>query len=135
MLCFLTNIAAKSIRERLAPLWEAGIPLPVAGMAKKYRQGRGFRATATLEQFLGGERPPAIRQLLWLSLTTWERYQVDFLHMAQLTQGRLDATAIARRLGLHPELVAEYQVLERRTGGAAQLTDSLPGRLAPPVPR
>ena len=53
MLCFLTNITAKSIRERLAPLWEAGIRLPVAAMAKKYRQGRGFRAAAALEEFLG----------------------------------------------------------------------------------
>jgi len=134
MLCLLTNITAKSIRERLVPLWEAGIRLPVAGMAKKYRQGRAFRATAALEQFLAGEKPAAIRQRLCLSITAWEQYQVDFLHVAQLTLGGLGATAIARRLGLHPELVAEYQDVDRHTGGAARLAESLPGRLVAITP-
>jgi hypothetical protein len=136
MLCLLTHITAKSIRERLVPLWEAGIRLAVAGTAKKYRNGRTFRATAALEQFFAGESPAIIRERLWLSLTAWQQYQVDFLHVAQLKQGGLDAPTVARRLGLHLDLVAEYQDLDRRTGGAARLAELLSGRLAqtPPVP-
>lgn len=134
MLCFLTNITAKSIRGRLIPLWEAGIRLPVAGMAKKYRQSQLFRATAALERFLAGAKPSTIRQQFWLSLTTWQQYQVDFLHVAQLATSGLDTGTIGRRLSLHPHLVAELQDLERRTGGAAQLAKLLPGRLVTAAP-
>lgn len=129
MLCFLTNITAKSIRERLISLWEEGIRLPVAGVAKKYRQGRVFRATAALEQFFAGVKPATVRERLWLSPTTWQQYQMDYLHVAQLTRAGLDASTIGRQLGLHPDLVTEFQELEQRTGGATQLADSLPGRL------
>ncbi len=134
MLCFLANVTGKSIRERLAPLWEEGARLPVAGMAKKYRQGRAFRSTMALDRFLAGEKPTAIRQRLWLSMATWQQYQVDFLHVAQLSEAGLDPAAIGERLGLHPALVAEYQDLDRRTGGAAKLAESLPGRLVSAAP-
>lgn len=134
MLCFLANVTVKSIRERLAPLWEGGIRLPVAGMARKYRQGRAFRSTMALERFLAGEKPTAIRQRLWLSLATWQQYQVDFLHVAQLAQSGLESSAIGQQLRLHPALVAEYQDLDRRTGGAARLAESLPGRLVSAAP-
>ncbi|HEY3314777.1 MAG TPA: DUF1670 domain-containing protein [Bacillota bacterium] len=111
MPCLLTNITPKSIRERLIPLWGADIRLPVAGTAKKYRRGQVFRSTAALAQFLAGEQPSAIRQRLWVSLTTWQQYQVDFLHVAQLTGEGLEATSIAQHLTLDPTLDAVRHTL------------------------
>ncbi|CEP67245.1 Uncharacterized [Moorella glycerini] len=54
---------------------------------------------------------------------------MDYLHVAQLTKAGLDTSTIGRQLGLHPDLVIEFQELEQRTSGATQLADSLPGRL------
>lgn len=130
MLVRLTNITAKSLRERLIPLWELGLRLPVAGMARKYRQAEVFRSTWALERFFAGERLDTLRERLCLSLATWRQYELDFLRVVQLTEAGLDAAAISAKLALDLQQVIEYQTLQQRTGGAALLSEMPSGRLA-----
>lgn len=53
-LCMLTTITAKSIRERLIPLWAEGIHLPVRGTDKRHRVSGRLRPAHAIEQHLAG---------------------------------------------------------------------------------
>lgn len=113
-LCLLTNITAKSIRSRLAPLLEKGIRLPLAGQAARYRGGRMFRSTCALKMALAGERPGAIRKELFISTSQWEAWQLDFARVAALAK-KAAKEDIVRITGLNPQLVAEYLDLARQS--------------------
>ncbi|NHM28683.1 DUF1670 domain-containing protein [Desulfofundulus sp. TPOSR] len=113
-LSLLTNITAKSIRERLKPLWEKGVCLPLAGQALKHRRNRVFRSTFALQMAISGERPSRIREELFISESQWESWQLDFSRVAALAGKELNREHIARVAGVHPRLVDEYLELAKR---------------------
>jgi len=77
-LCLLTQTTAKSIRERLIPLWHLGIRLPVQGMAQKYRNYSQFRSTFALQQYFNGISVNRLQSLLSFSDMLWRCWQRDF---------------------------------------------------------
>ncbi|MGQ9533231.1 MAG: DUF1670 domain-containing protein [Desulfotomaculales bacterium] len=103
-LCLVTNITAKSIRSRLAPLLARGIRVPLAGQAERHRRARMFRSTCALKMALAGERPGVIRKELFVSALQWQSWQLEFARVAALAQ-RAAGEEIVRITGLCPQLL------------------------------
>lgn len=113
-LCLLTHTTAKSIRERLIPLWNRGIRLPVQGMALKYRNHRQFRSTYALEHYFRGVAVKELQSYLFFSDSLWHRWQRDFLQVAGYPFNQVDPTNIASVTGFTLEIVLEYMELKRK---------------------
>ena len=78
-LCLLLTITAKSIRERLIPLWEEGITLPVAATDKKHRTCRQLRPVYVLNNHIAGTSLKKLQQQLCFSDRQWEIWVLQFL--------------------------------------------------------
>jgi hypothetical protein len=75
----LSNITAKSIRQRLIPLWEKGIRLPILSTAKKYRKFCYFRSTFVLRQYFDGQPLHELQKSFFFSSSQWEQWVREFL--------------------------------------------------------
>lgn len=113
-LCLLTHTTTKSIRERLIPLWNQGIRLPVQGMAHKYRNHHQFRSTSALEQYFSGTPIQELQSFLFFSDALWHRWQRDFLQVAGHFQTYKPPESISSLTGIPMEIVLEYSELVRR---------------------
>ncbi len=105
-LCSLLNITAKSIRQRLVPLWKKGIRLPIQSTAKKYRNFYSFRASFVLEQYFNGQSLHDLQKTFFFSDTQWEQWCREFL----LTTCS-DDTQTTHLFYLADELTYEYNNL------------------------
>jgi hypothetical protein len=107
-LCLLHHITAKSIRERLIPLWNQGIRLPVYGMARQYRNHSQFRSTYAVRQFFKGVSLSELQSSLFFSDALWHRWQKDFLQVAWHLQQFKEIEEIVLFTGISLEQVMEY---------------------------
>jgi len=78
-LCMLSTTTAKSIRQRLIPLWKEGIYLPVGAVDKKYRNFKHFRSVYALAKYLSGGSLTEIQQMLCFSERLWKIWVQQFL--------------------------------------------------------
>ena len=107
-LCLLTQTTAKSIRERMIPLWNLGIRLPINGMGKKYRDHHLFRSTFALQEHFSGISLTHLQSTLFFSNSLWRTWQCQFIQIIQKNQEGSNPTSIAELLRLPLELVTEY---------------------------
>ena len=78
-LCLLMPLTLVALRERLKPLWQQGVSLPLAGMTRAAReQMRMPRAVLAVERYLRGEDLTAIRRELAVSRLQWSRWWRGF---------------------------------------------------------
>jgi hypothetical protein len=78
-LCLLMPLTLVALRERLKPLWQQGVMLPLAGMTRAAReQMRVPRAVLAVERYLRGEDLTAIRRELAVSRLQWSRWWRGF---------------------------------------------------------
>jgi hypothetical protein len=82
-LCLLTHTTAKSIRERLIPLWNAGVRLPIRGIAKKYRINLAYRSTFVLKRYFDGISLSELQPVFFFSNPLWNRWKRQFLLVAK----------------------------------------------------
>ena len=78
-LCMLSTTTAKSLRERLKPLWNEGISLPVGAVGKKHRSFTQLRPTYVLTHYLAGNSLAKLQQQLCFSTQLWELWVQQFL--------------------------------------------------------
>ena len=70
-LCLLLPLTLVALRERLKPLWEAGVTLPLAGLTRKTReQMNTHRPVLAIKRYLEGEELKQIRSELSVSRLT-----------------------------------------------------------------
>lgn len=111
-LSLFTNRVAKSNRQRLLPLWGAGVRLPVAGQSRRYRDRMvHFRATCALKRYLSEIPAEVVCRELWCSPVAWHNLTLDFVALGELFWQGVAVEDAARRLGLPPELAAEWLAL------------------------
>ncbi|MBE3116329.1 DUF1670 domain-containing protein [Candidatus Bathyarchaeota archaeon] len=116
-LCLLTHTTAKSIRERLIPLWNQGIRLPVQGMARKYRNFHQFRSTYALEHYFSGTSIHELQSFLSFSDALWHRWQRDFLQVLGYLQQSEQPGHISSLTGIPLETISEYSNLLQQVQG------------------
>ena len=109
-LCLLTHTTAKSIRERLIPLWSAGVRLPIRGMAKKYRSNQVYRSTFALKKYFDGCSLSELQPLLFFSNLLWNHWKRQFLLVAQNVFDHTDSLS-GDNYGLSESLAQEYMEL------------------------
>ncbi len=119
-LSLFTNRVAKSNRQRLLPLWEAGVRLPLAGQSRCYREQMvHFRATYALKLYLAETPAEVVCRELWYSPVAWHNLTLDFVALGELCRQGVALKDAARRLGLPPELAAEWLLLWQAATKAA----------------
>jgi len=106
-LCMLSNITAKSIRQRLIPLWEKGIRLPILSTAKKYRKFYYFRSTFVLRQYFDGQPLHELQKSFFFGNSQWEQWVREFL----LTTCSNSSAKCMNLLHFPDELAHEYSNL------------------------
>jgi uncharacterized protein YutD len=118
-LCLLSNITAKSIRERLIPLWNKGIRMPIQATSKKYRQFTSFRSTYVLNCYFEGNSLDTLQKLYFFSDSQWIQWIRDFLIFSNV-----DST-IKNKLMVFTssELVEEYKNLYNKVKNTSQYSD------------
>lgn len=78
-LCLLLPLTLVALRERLKPLWEMGITLPLAGLTKKTRaKFNTHRPVLAIKRYLEGEELKQIRQELAISKLSWNKWWQAF---------------------------------------------------------
>ena len=107
-LCLLTQTTAKSIRERMIPLWDRGIRLPINGMSKKYRNHHLFRSAFALKEYFDGVSLSHLQSQLFFSSSLWRTWQRHFIQVIQKSQEGVNPHSIANLLHIPLQLVTEY---------------------------
>lgn len=116
-LCMLTTITAKSIRERLIPLWAEGIRLPVRGTDKRHRVSGRLRPAHAIEQHLAGTSVEKLKTTLCFSDQQWKTWVSQFLSIC-MDRHQIDL------MGGTPKLLAdEYRRLYASVQGTTALRD------------
>lgn len=111
-LSLFTNRVAKANRQRLLPLWEAGVRLPVAGQSRRCREKMVFlRATYALQRYLAETPAEVVCRELWYSPVAWHNLTLDFVALGEFCRQGAALEDVARRLGLPFELAAEWLTL------------------------
>lgn len=78
-LCLLLPLTLVALRERLKPLWEMGITLPLAGLTKKTRAKMNtHRPVLAIKRYLEGEELKQIRLELAISKLNWSKWWQAF---------------------------------------------------------
>lgn len=105
----IVNITPKSIRQRLRPLWESNITLPLALQSKKWRIHLLFRSTYALKSFFHGESISEIRSKLFLSAQDWQKITMDFATVALALREEKPLFKAVSQLSI--DLYEQYQSL------------------------
>jgi len=112
VLSLFTNRVAKSNRQRLLPLWEAGVRLPIAGQSRRFRDNMvHFRGTYALKRYMSEVPAEVVCRELWFSPVAWHNLTLDFVALGESHRQGVDWEEAARRLRLSPDLAAEWLVL------------------------
>jgi len=109
-LCLLMPLTLTALRDRLRPLWQQGILLPLTGMTRQSREKlRVHRAVLAAERYLQGEDLTHIRRELAISRIQWARWWHGF----QEALGRAEEPLpeVAEKAGFSEQLVAGWQKL------------------------
>jgi hypothetical protein len=78
-LCLLMPLTLVALRERLKPLWEMGVTLPLAGLTKKTRAKMNtHRPVLAIKRYLEGEELKQIRLELAISKLSWSKWWQSF---------------------------------------------------------
>jgi len=109
-LCLLMPLTLVALRDRLKPLWQQGVNLPLAGLTKAVReQMRVPRAVLAVERYLKGEDLSAIRREMAISRFQWSRWWRGF--QDAVARSGEDAEPVAQSVGFPVELVLGWQEL------------------------
>jgi len=109
-LCLLLPLTLVALRERLKPLWQQGVMLPLAGLTRATReQMRAPRAVLAVERYLRGEDLSTIRRELAVSWVQWKRWWRGFQDAA--AQVGEAPEALSLHIGFPAELIAGWQEL------------------------
>lgn len=78
-LCLLMPLTLVASRDRLKPLWQQGVNLPLAGLTRAVREQMLVpRAVLAVERYLKGDDLSAIRRELAVSWLQWNRWWRGF---------------------------------------------------------
>jgi len=82
-LCLLMPLTLVALRERLKPLWQQGVILPLSGLTKQTReQMTTYRPVLAIKRYLQGEDLTQIRRNLAVSRLTWNQWWQGFQETA-----------------------------------------------------
>lgn len=131
-LCLLMPLTLVALRERLKPLWQQGVSLPLAGMTRTTReQMRVPRAVLAVERYLRGEDLTAIRRELAVSRLQWSRWWRGF---QDSVAGAAEAPeTVALQCGFPAQWTQLWQDLWRQYRDMKTGKERL-GKAAPPAP-
>lgn len=102
-LCLLLPLTLTALRERLKPLWEMGVILPLAGLTKKTReQMTTHRPVLAIKRYLEGEELKPVRLEMAVSKLTWNNWWQGF--QETITREKETAEALAAYTGF-PEYI------------------------------
>lgn len=106
-LCLLMPLTLVALRDRLKPLWQQGVSLPLAGLTRATReQMRVPRGVLAVERYLKGEELSVIRRELAVSRLQWSQWWRGFQDAIDE-----DIKVLAQRLDLPDGLIAGWQEL------------------------
>jgi len=103
-LCLLLPLTLVALRERLKPLWEMGVTLPLAGLTKKTReQMTTHRPVLAIKRYLEGEELKQVRLELAVSKLTWNNWWQSF--QETITREKEPANALATYTGFSEYII------------------------------
>ncbi len=128
-LCLLLPLTLVALRERLKPLWEAGVTLPLAGLTKKTReQMTTHRPVLAIRRYLEGEELKQVRLELSVSRLTWNSWWHNF--QETIARGNEQMSALVTHTGFPEHIISAWQELYSALKDSATAKERL-GKIKP----
>jgi transposase len=133
-LSLLLAVDVTTVRRLVRRCRQEGLQIPSRGLVSDIGPGTSHKSRV-IELLFRGMQPFAIAAYTSHSLSSVERYVIDFARVVELCRRGYPKAAIVRITGLSPKTVREYLELMKRYGSAEHrpVFDMVLGRFCPVV--